>query len=70
MVIMEADPKNGFYGAQARNYATALDEAEVDMGVLLDARGHSWDAARPDIPAMMRMAAMRMQLLGVFDTAP
>ena len=67
MVIMEADPKNDFYGTQARKYATALDGADVDMVVLLDPRGHSWDAARPDIPAMMRIAALRMQKLGVFD---
>jgi S-formylglutathione hydrolase FrmB len=67
MVIMEADPNNHFYGGQARTYATALDNAGVAMAVLLDPRGHSWDAARPDIPAMMRIAALRMTQLGVFD---
>jgi hypothetical protein len=34
--------------------------------VLPDTRGHSWDAARTDIPAMMRIAALRMAQLGVF----
>jgi hypothetical protein len=67
MVIMEADPNNRFYGGQARTYATALDTAGVAMAVLLDPRGHSWDAARPDIPAMMRIAGLRMAQLGVFD---
>ncbi len=66
MVIMEADPTNGFYGVQASMYAAALDAAGVPMAVLPDTRGHSWDAARTDIPAMMRIAALRMAQLGVF----
>jgi S-formylglutathione hydrolase FrmB len=66
MVIMEADPKNAFYGVQAQRYATALDLAGVPIAILPDPRGHSWDAARPDIPGMMRIAAMRMVQLGVF----
>jgi hypothetical protein len=70
MAIMEADPNNAFYGVQARKYANALDASDVDMAILLDPRGHSWDAARPDIPAMMRMAAMRMEQLGVFGSEP
>jgi hypothetical protein len=70
MVILEADPDNAFYGAQMAMYVSALDAAHVAMAVLPDSRGHSWDAARPDIPAMMRIAAMRMAKLGVFDTTP
>ncbi len=66
MAIMEADPANAFYGVQARTYAAALDASGVDMAVLLDPRGHSWDAARRDIPSMMRLASLRMVRLGVF----
>ena len=68
MVIMEAAPKNMFYGVQAERYATVLDAAGVAVGVVPDPRGHSWDAARPDIPAMMRLAALRMAQLGVFSS--
>lgn len=68
MVVMEADPANAFYGRQAAMYASALDAAGVPMAILPDPLGHSWDAARPDIPAMMRIAALRMAQLGVFGS--
>ena len=66
MAIIEADPSNPFYGPQAASYAAALDAAKVPLVVLPDPQGHSWDAARVDIPAMLRIAALRMDRLGVF----
>jgi enterochelin esterase-like enzyme len=69
MAIFEADPTNGFYGPQAAAYAAALDRAGVPLAVVPDPLGHSWDAARTDIPAMIRIAALRMAELGVFGPA-
>ena len=68
-VILSADVPSKFYGAQLRNFASILDANKVPFAVVQAPDGHSWLTVRDQLPDMLRMLALRMAHLGVFEAA-
>lgn len=67
--VMTADPTNGLYGVQMRDFAAVLDAAGIAQALLPSTLGHSWDAGRQILPTMLELVAGRMVTLGVFGPA-
>ena len=64
--VLASNPDAGLYGPQIKQFAAVLHGAGVSMAIFPTPLGHSFEAARTLLPAMLELVAGRMVGLGVY----
>lgn len=65
-MAMSASPDDWFYGLQVTQFAHILDASGIPVAILPTMLGHSWDAIRDQLQAMLTVLVARQARLGVF----